>query len=189
MAPAPPPSIPSSSTALSKALTASADIWQSELKHLFEHAKTRYPDVVWDMLGDNDEHLEEIWGHKAIVYARAPPSFQARYFTPRTASSNSPTPYSAQHLLPAQSTLSLSLPPVDGQPGSRSPSPFGAPQRTQSPAPSTGNGVLLRLPLAMNPALFSNELEYLYTGKGMGEAFEFLFDTSAENGQAKGAES
>lgn len=41
----------------------------------------------------------------------------------------------------------------------------------------------------MNPALFSNELEYLYTGKGMGEAFEFLFDTSAEKGQPKGSES
>jgi hypothetical protein len=118
----------------------------------------------------------------AIVYARAPPSFQARYFAPRTTSSSSPTSYSAQHLLPAQSTLSLSLPPNDGRPGSRSPSPFGAPQRTQSPAPSLGTGVLLRLPLAMNPVLFSNELEYLYTGKGMGEAFEFLFDTTAEKG-------
>lgn len=41
----------------------------------------------------------------------------------------------------------------------------------------------------MNPALFSNELEYLYTGKGMGDAFEFLFDTSAENGKPKGSES
>ncbi|KAG9095453.1 hypothetical protein FS749_010413 [Ceratobasidium sp. UAMH 11750] len=189
MAPAPPPLIPSSSSALSRALAASSETWQSELKNLFDQAKTRYPDVVWDMLSEEDEHLEEIWGHKAIVYARAPPSFQARYFTPRTTSSGSPTPYSTQHLLPAQSTLSLSLPPIDARPGSRSPSPFGAPQRTQSPAPSMGNGVLLRLPLAMNPALFSNELEYLYTGKGMGEAFEFLFDTSAENGQAKRTES
>ncbi|KAG8745733.1 hypothetical protein FRC10_007213 [Ceratobasidium sp. 414] len=185
MAPAPPPTIPSSSTALSKALALSADTWETELKNLFDQAKTRYPDVVWDMLGDEDEHLDEIWGHKAIVYARAPPSFQARYFTPRTASSGSPTPYSTQHLLPAQSSLSLSLPPSDARPGSRSPSPFGAPQRSQSPAPSMGNGTLLRLPLAMNPVLFTNELEYLYTGKGMGEAFEFLFDTSAENGQAK----
>lgn len=30
----------------------------------------------------------------------------------------------------------------------------------------------------MNPILFSNELEYLYTGKGFGAAFEFLFDTA-----------
>lgn len=36
----------------------------------------------------------------------------------------------------------------------------------------------MRLTTAINPALFSNELEYLYTGKGFGEAFEFLFDTS-----------
>ncbi|QRW05463.1 The BTB (BR-C, ttk and bab)/POZ (Pox virus and Zinc finger) domain [Ceratobasidium sp. AG-Ba] len=188
MAPAPPPPQPPSAV-LSRALAVSSDIWQTELKNLFDQAKTRYPDVVWDMVADDDDHLEEIWGHKAIVYARAPPSFQARYFTPRTTSSNSPTPYSAQHLLPAQSTLSLSLPPADGRPGSRSPSPFGAPQRTQSPVPSTGSGILLRIPLAMNPALFSNELEYLYTGKGMGQAFEFLFDTSAENGQTKRTDS
>jgi hypothetical protein len=30
----------------------------------------------------------------------------------------------------------------------------------------------------MNSVLFAKELEYLYTGKGLGEAFEFLFDTS-----------
>lgn len=29
----------------------------------------------------------------------------------------------------------------------------------------------------MNPALFSNELEYLYTGQGFGEAFEFLYES------------
>ena len=36
---------------------------------------------------------------------------------------------------------------------------------------------LLRLTTDSSPALFSNELEYLYTGKGFGEAFEFLFDS------------
>ncbi|RDX40028.1 hypothetical protein OH76DRAFT_1490639 [Lentinus brumalis] len=34
----------------------------------------------------------------------------------------------------------------------------------------------MRLPTNINPTLFANELEYLYTGKGWGEAFEFLFD-------------
>ncbi|EUC65177.1 CAP-gly domain protein [Rhizoctonia solani AG-3 Rhs1AP] len=185
MAPAPPPPVPSSSTALSTALATATDTWQNELKILFEQAKSRYADVVWDMVDDNERRTDEIWGHKAIVYARAPPSFQARYFAPRTMS-DSPGPYS-QSLFP-QSSISLSLPPNDGRPRSRSPSPFGA-QRTHSPAPSAGNGTLLRIPLTMNPSLFSNELEYLYTGRGMGLAFEFLFDTSAENEQTKSSES
>lgn len=49
--------------------------------------------------------------------------------------------------------------------------------------------MLLRLPTNINPVLFSNELEYLYTGKGFGEAFEFLFDTSEirEDGDAEEA--
>ncbi|KAH7344793.1 hypothetical protein B0J17DRAFT_636864 [Rhizoctonia solani] len=188
MAPAPPPPVPSSSNALSTALTTATETWQNELKILFEQAKARYADVVWDMVDDDDRRTDEIWGHKAIVYARAPPSFQARYFAPRIMS-ESPGPYSTQNLFPAQSSISLSLPPVDSRPRSRSPSPFGAPQRTHSPTPSAGNGTLLRIPLAINPGLFSNELEYLYTGRGMGVAFEFLFDTSAENGQAKSSES
>lgn len=57
---------------------------------------------------------------------------------------------------------------------SRSPSPF----RASSPTPSTQTGAILRLPTSINPTLFSNELEYLYTGKGFGEAFEFLFDAA-----------
>lgn len=90
----------------------------------------------------------------AIVYARAPPSFQTRYFQFR------PNP-SINNFEP--STLSLGLPSL---PYSRSP----------SPAPSTPGG-FLRLKTSINPALFANELEYLYTGQGFGEAFEFLFET------------
>ncbi|QRV76560.1 CAP-Gly domain protein [Ceratobasidium sp. AG-Ba] len=132
MAPAPPPPQPPSAV-LSRALAVSSDIWQTELKNLFDQAKTRYPDVVWDMVADDDDHLEEIWGHKAIVYARAPPSFQARYFTPRTTSSNSPTPYSRSIYYQRNPRyLYLSRLPMGG-PVPRSPSPFGAPQRTQSP--------------------------------------------------------
>ncbi len=39
-------------------------------------------------------------------------------------------------------------------------------------------GTLLRLPISHNPSLFTNELEYLYTGTGLGDAFNFLFDAS-----------
>jgi hypothetical protein len=48
--------------------------------------------------------------------------------------------------------------------------------RGASPSPSQNVGGILRLTTSINPALFANELEYLYTAQGMGEAFEFLFD-------------
>jgi hypothetical protein len=43
---------------------------------------------------------------------------------------------------------------------------------------STSQGGITRLTTAINPTLFSKELEYLYTGRDFGEAFEFLFDSS-----------
>lgn len=90
-------------------------------------------------------------------------------------------PYSSSP--PTQSALSLTL-GVDFNGLSRSPSPF----RVASPAPSTNPGPLLRLPTSINPTLFSKELEYLYTGKGFGEAFEFLFDTSESHEEGDGEE-
>jgi hypothetical protein len=36
----------------------------------------------------------------------------------------------------------------------------------------------MRIPAISSTTLFYNKLEYLYTGEGLGEAFEFLFDTS-----------
>lgn len=121
----------------------------------------------------------------AIVYARAPPSFQARYFSFRPPPPTSPVPYSSSPTgtLPNQSAVSLTL-GVDYNAISRSPSPFRAP----SPSPSTNGGGLLRLNTTINPALFSNELEYLYTGKGFGDAFEFLFDSSETREEGEGGE-
>ncbi|KAI8969757.1 hypothetical protein BD414DRAFT_255022 [Trametes punicea] len=123
----------------------------------------------------------------AVVYARAPPTFQARYFSFKPPPPASPIPYSSSPTgtLPAQSALSLSL-GVDYPSPSRSPSP--APYRSSSPTPSTQPGALLRLPTNINPTLFSNELEYLYTGKGLGEAFEFLFDTADSTEDGNGEE-
>ncbi|EGO03664.1 hypothetical protein SERLA73DRAFT_69514 [Serpula lacrymans var. lacrymans S7.3] len=185
----------------------STSAWQNNLQSLFHHAKDRFPDVVWELIGEHDDKSkdpEEVWGHKvfvqrlydahlyvpyidiyftAIVYARAPPSFQARYFSFRPPPVASPVPYpsSPSGTIPAQSTLSL--PELNGT--SRSPSPFRGP----SPSPSTSTGAILRLPTSINPALFSNELEYLYTGKGLGQAFEFLFDTSENREEGDGEES
>lgn len=120
----------------------------------------------------------------AIVYARAPPSFQARYFSFRPPPIASPVPYSTSPTPthPAQSSISLSL-GVDYPTSLRSASPY----RTMSPTPSSINGTIMRIPTSNNPTLFSKELEYLYTGKGFGEAFEFLFDTAEkrEEGDAE----
>ncbi|KAI6029532.1 hypothetical protein BKA83DRAFT_25502 [Pisolithus microcarpus] len=167
--PSPPPGIPEASRI-------STEQWKQDLFELFRNAKDRFPDVVWDIHPDQDDDaVEHVWGHKAVVYARAPPSFQARYFSLRPVPVTSPTPYApspSPSPAPVQSTVSLSATldlPLD------SPSPF----RSSSPSPSTPtNAPVLRIPINANPALFSNELEYLYTGAGLGEAFEFLFDTS-----------
>ncbi|KAG5636467.1 hypothetical protein H0H81_007947 [Sphagnurus paluster] len=148
-----------SSPFLQEATKNSTIVWRRDLEALFHHAKERFPDVVWEVGGGEDDGDErEVWGHKAIVYARAPPSFQSRYFSFR------PNPYSSS---PPPTTSALSLDIVSS--------------RTPSPAPSaapTASNTLLRLSTPINPALFSNELEYLYTGQGFGEAFEFLFDSS-----------
>ncbi|KIP06327.1 hypothetical protein PHLGIDRAFT_119037 [Phlebiopsis gigantea 11061_1 CR5-6] len=164
--------------ALLEATRKSTTLWQDDLQALFEQAKERFPDVVWELSEEDDGKAgaaDEVWGHKAIVYARAPPSFQARYFQSRPPPTQSPLPYSTSPTgsLPAQSALSLSL-GLDYGAISRSPSPF----RAVSPAPSTNQGGILRLNAHLNATLFAHELEYLYTGKGFGEAFEFLFDTT-----------
>lgn len=143
----------------------------------------------------------------AIVYARAPPSFQARYFSFRPAPISSPTPQpysSSPPPYPQLSTPSLALSLQHNLGGSlaidypsRSPSPgyatgqglnasVGHLPRSHSPAPSqrtiattmTTVGALTRFPTTMNPTLFAHELEYLYTGKNFGAAFEFLFDAA-----------
>jgi len=43
--------------------------WQEDLESLFHHAKDRFPDVVWEVVGDEDDHVhaaEEVWGHKGV---------------------------------------------------------------------------------------------------------------------------
>ncbi|TEB20540.1 hypothetical protein FA13DRAFT_1820091, partial [Coprinellus micaceus] len=147
---------------LQEAVRHSTVSWQRDLEGLFKHAKDWFPDVVWELGGDGEDDampadkVDEVWGHKAIVYARAPPSFQSRYFSFRPNLDG----------FPVDSSLSLGLDPT------RTPSPFSTPSITNS---TTG---LLRISTNINPALFGNELEYLYTGQGFGEAFEFLFDSS-----------
>ncbi|KAF8320431.1 hypothetical protein DL93DRAFT_2052982 [Clavulina sp. PMI_390] len=161
-------------SALSRANAASTESWQRDLKSLFDHAKERFPDVVWDLTSDYDSDTQEdVWGHKAIVYARAPPSFLAQYFDVRPNGASrifSASPLPGEN--PTQSTFSLSL-----QDGRSVISPTG--DGSASPTPSGTLG-MLRLSTDVLPALFANQLEYLYTGAGIGDAFEFLFDSQEE---------
>ncbi|KIL58305.1 hypothetical protein M378DRAFT_181318 [Amanita muscaria Koide BX008] len=142
--------------------------WKANLKSLFEYAKDRFPDVVWELTAEDDYEdkvLEEVWGHKAIVYARAPPSFQSRYF------SFKPSPLSASY--PYQSS------PPPGYSAESTPSLTDEDQRVASPVPSSiqpQSGGILRIRTSINSTLFSNELGYLYTGQGF-EAFEFLYES------------
>ena len=53
--------------ALLEATRNSTATWQDDLQALFEHAKDRFPDVVWELSDDDDvqgDRVEEVWGHK-----------------------------------------------------------------------------------------------------------------------------
>lgn len=57
----------SSPPALQEAIHSSTSAWQVHLQSLFELAKDRFPDVVWELLGEDGEmqnEVEEVWGHK-----------------------------------------------------------------------------------------------------------------------------
>ena len=198
---------------LQEATKKSTVAWQEHLESLFLHAKDRFPDVVWELVGEDEDPNqvpEEVWGHKGmfrtsfalckskfpllypgIVYARAPPSFQSRYFSSRPNGAVSPLPYSSSPTgggYLAESAVSLGLAEQsNGALSPRTPSPYrAASPSTTVAAPSLAPATLLRLTRSINPSLFSNELEYLYTGKGFGEAFEFLFDEAREHATANG---
>ncbi|KAF9078468.1 hypothetical protein BDP27DRAFT_1309623 [Rhodocollybia butyracea] len=167
---------------LQESIDLSTESWQRDLASLFRNAKECFADVVWEVGPnlDGKGEIEEVWGHKAIVYARAPPSFQTRYFQFRpNTSSLSPS----QSPIPGASALSLNLGLELSPHVSRSPSPLsrGSPVSTNT----TKDGIT-RLQTTITPALFSNELEYLYTGQGFGEAFEFLFDSNNLTGGLDG---
>lgn len=114
------------------------------------------------------------------MYARAPPSFLAQYFDVRpngTSRIFNASPLPGEN--PTQSTFSLSLQ------DSRYPPTLSGDDHSASPTPS-GPSSLLRLTTDVLPALFSNQLEYLYTGAGIGDAFEFLFDSHEEDQSSMG---
>jgi hypothetical protein len=54
---------------LQEATKKSTVAWQQDLVSLFHHTKDRFPDVVWELIGDDDEPrapADEIYGHKGL---------------------------------------------------------------------------------------------------------------------------
>ena len=108
---------------------------------------------------ESEDDDEGVYAHKAVVYARAPPSFQQKYFTLSNGAGANPS--------------ALSLPLA----GSRSPSPAMRPATPDSDGEQDKAQPLTRIRTIHNATLLSKELEYLYTARDFGDAFEFLFDT------------
>lgn len=55
-------------------------VWLSELRLLLSKAEERFADVSWTTTSDTNPSVSEsIWAHKAILYARAPNTFHARF--------------------------------------------------------------------------------------------------------------
>lgn len=55
---------------LQEATKNSTYTWQEHLESLFHHAKDRFPDVVWELVGDGEgesKGFEDVWGHKGAV--------------------------------------------------------------------------------------------------------------------------
>ncbi|KIK64869.1 hypothetical protein GYMLUDRAFT_160818, partial [Collybiopsis luxurians FD-317 M1] len=63
---------------LQDAIRHSTYSWQGDLTKLFQNAIGCLPDIVWQ--ADGGGKIQEIWGHNALIIARAPKSFQSRYF-------------------------------------------------------------------------------------------------------------
>lgn len=182
--------------------------------------------------GDDGPTGERIWGHKgefnigksathhrsllnqsplvilvptAIIYARAPPAFQARYFPAIQPRALSPLPDSPS-FLPSESLNSLHAPTRPPSSRSRRPSSshsshaqnnrhlsphsnpnFLSPYAASSARHSASSASLvsvfstastlkppLHLRVEVTPEMFKSELEFLYTGEGMGEMVEWL---------------
>lgn len=60
-------SAPATPPALQEASRKSTLIWQADLQSLFDQAKDRFPDVVWELSDENgvaSQQPNEVWGHK-----------------------------------------------------------------------------------------------------------------------------
>nr|XP_018265781.1 uncharacterized protein I303_02155 [Kwoniella dejecticola CBS 10117]OBR87939.1 hypothetical protein I303_02155 [Kwoniella dejecticola CBS 10117] len=150
-------------------LTESTESWIRDLKTLFDNAESRFGDVSWE----ERDSVEKSWGHKAIIYARAPKVFKDRYFQS--------TAKSAQNLRLPSPALPLVLPN----------SSYDADQHFDLPGDwATSRTSLLTLDSGVRkrnteinalkllddetPELFKTQLEWLYTSDGFGDVVQWM---------------
>ncbi|KAH8103192.1 hypothetical protein DFH11DRAFT_1773759 [Phellopilus nigrolimitatus] len=153
--------------ALLKATKNSTSVWQDDLQALFHRSKDRFPGVVWDLVDEVRRSgvikLLCTRAHRRASRLATSPS------VPLPSRPRYPSPLPRRHLSPRP-------PPPHCPSTSASTSPTPPPSaRFGPPAPSV-IGSLTCIPFVHKPALFADELEYLHTGKGLDEAFIFLFD-------------
>ena len=72
---APPAMAPTTATppGLTEATRNSTAHWQDDLQALFDHAKDRFADVVWELQSDSGKGVDEVWGHKGTLSPLDPP--------------------------------------------------------------------------------------------------------------------
>ncbi|EGG06777.1 uncharacterized protein MELLADRAFT_62956 [Melampsora larici-populina 98AG31] len=165
---------------ITQAAQASRERWKSDLANLLKHANNRFADLAWSIAPHSKE---QIWAHKAIIYARAGGQFQLKYL-----SSPAPPPHSRIPPLPSNaSSVSISpfptsLRSVTPQSNRRPSSPGG--NSLNSLSTSTRQVSILN---GTDPTLFQSILEALYTANGLSEVFSFLFDdhTSGDGPEAR----
>jgi hypothetical protein len=164
-----------SASTLQEATRNSTVAWQQDLAALFQQSKERFPDVVWELSSEDDDGgggVEEVFGHQGVC-------FVFYYCSKFTVGSHRVRACAA-----VISDAVLFIPAT----GARVRALVGHPRalavaelpRCVARAQHHDGRRPDRLQTSINPALFSNELEYLYTGQGFGEAFEFLFDEQGD---------
>lgn len=72
---------------LQEATKKSTISWQHDLESLFHHTKDRFPDVVWELVGDDDVDAprgpsDEIYGHKGQLTSFLSSPFPTVLFQP-----------------------------------------------------------------------------------------------------------
>ncbi|PPQ99852.1 hypothetical protein CVT24_009603 [Panaeolus cyanescens] len=141
---------------LQQAIERSTQVWQDNLHSLFKLAKNLFPDVVWDVM-EGSERMDEVWAHKGTWGP-------AQYLSIGSRPNRNP-----KAMIYARASSTLRSRHLEIQQGNAEKHRKGT---------SVPDSSVLRLNASTNPTLFANELEYLYTGKGLGEALEFSFDAA-----------
>ncbi|WVQ68951.1 uncharacterized protein L199_007160 [Kwoniella botswanensis] len=158
----------------------STESWIKDLKSLFDNAKDRFGDVCWE---SEDLSINKIWGHKAIIYSRAPKAFKERYFKIRSNSNGSTSRLLSPALLPSRSTSRPTSPSSNYflQPHSYNPSFSQLSLLTANSEGTLRPGEdVLQLQSEEIPEMFLTQLEWLYTGEGLGDVVHWI-DTESES--------